>query len=156
MRAHLLLSNMHRGYNHLLDQSMSPEPKALSLLAQRRNLLVAPPNLGLRHREPLAIRAIKLPEVAVDAFVDLLQALLHFGLGEVPVPRVDRFKLAAVDRNARIAKEIDAPAKHHKLTADVADRLAVVLAKIGYRFEIRRQAASQPDELDVALALPLK
>src|SRR5205807_9218465 len=56
----------------------------------------------------------------------------------------------------RIAKEIDAPAKHHKLTADVADRLAVVLAKIGYRFEIRCQAASQPDELDVALALPLK
>ena len=25
--AHLLLSNMHRGYNHLLDQSMSPEPR---------------------------------------------------------------------------------------------------------------------------------
>jgi hypothetical protein len=29
MRAHLLLSNMHRGYNHLLDQSMSPDPSAI-------------------------------------------------------------------------------------------------------------------------------
>src|SRR5207237_7383205 len=121
------------------------------LLAQRRNLLVEPPNLGLRHREPLAIRAIKLPEVAVDAFVDLLQAPLHFGLGEVPVPRVDRFKLAAVDRNARIAKEIDAPAKQHKLTVDVADRVLGVLAKFGYRLELRGEGARWPHELDVAL-----
>src|ERR1039458_6997755 len=44
----------------------------------------------------------------------------------------------------------------HELAADLADGLAVVLAKIGYRFEIRHQAAGQPDQLDVALALPLK
>jgi hypothetical protein len=37
-------------------------------------------------------------------FVDLLQAPLHFGLGEIPVPRVERFELATVDRNARITK----------------------------------------------------
>src|ERR1700682_2795568 len=106
-----------------LHQLCVQRVQTLYLLAQRRNLLVEPRNLGLRRREPLAIRAIKVRQVAIDAFVDLLQA---------------------------------PPAKHHELTADVADRLAVVLAKIGYRFEIRRQAASQPDELDVALALPLK
>jgi len=27
MRAHLLLSNLHRGYNHLLNQSMRPDPR---------------------------------------------------------------------------------------------------------------------------------
>ena len=33
--------------------------------------------------------------------------------------------------------------------------LAVVLAEIGYRLEVRHQAASQPHQLDGALALPL-
>jgi hypothetical protein len=71
-------------------------------------------------------------------------------------PRVNSFELAAVDRNARLAEQLKAPAQHQKLTTDLADRRTVVLAEIGYRFEIRHQAAGQPDELDVALALPLK
>ena len=47
------------------------------------------------------------------------------------------------------------PAQHHELTADFADSLTIVLPEIGYCFEIRHQATSQPDQLDVALALPL-
>ncbi len=58
--------------------------------------------------------------------------------------------------DARLAEQLKAPAQHHELTADLTDGLTVVLAEIGYRLEIWHQAASQPDELDVALALPLK
>src|ERR1700686_904778 len=126
------------------------------LLTQGRDLLVEPRDLGLWHSGSLTIRGIKLREIALDAFVDLLQAPLHLGLSEVPIPRVDRLELAAIDRNARVTQQIDAVAKRHKLAADFADRLAIVLAKIGDRLEIRRQAARQPDEFDVALAFPLK
>src|SRR5450432_1686515 len=58
--------------------------------------------------------------------------------------------------SARVAQQIEAPAQRHELTADFADRLAIVLAKIGDRFEVGRQTASQPDQLDVALAFPFK
>src|SRR5260370_27889885 len=45
--------------------------QTLYLLAQRRNLLVAPPDLGFRHRWALAIGAVELSEVAGSALVDL-------------------------------------------------------------------------------------
>jgi hypothetical protein len=51
-----------------------------------------------------------------------------------------------------LAEQLKAPAQHQKLTADLADRRTVVLAE--NRFEI--QHAAGQDELDVALALPLK
>src|ERR1700694_1899253 len=140
------------GLHHQSVQSV----QALYLLAQRRNLLVEPRDLGLRYLVPLAIGAIKLREIAGYALVNLRQPPLHLGLREVPVPRVDGFELAAVDRNARLAEQFKAPAQHHKLTADLADGLAVVLAEIGYRLEVRHQAAGQPHQLDVALALPLQ
>src|ERR1700738_1710111 len=140
------------GLHHLSVQCV----QALYFLAQRRNLLVEPRDLGLRYLVPLAIGAIKLREIAGYALVNLRQPPLHLGLREVPVPRVDGFVLAAVDRNARLAEQFKAPAQHHKLTADLADGLAVVLAEIGYRLEVRHQAAGQPHQLDVALALPLQ
>jgi hypothetical protein len=58
-----------------------------------------------------------------------------FSLREVPVPRVDRFELAAVNGHTRVAEEIDAPVQYYELAADLADGHAVVLAEIGYRFE---------------------
>ena len=42
--------------------------------------------------------------VAGYALVNLRQPPLHLGLGEVPVPRIDGFELAAIDRNARLAQ----------------------------------------------------
>src|SRR2546425_1734021 len=130
--------------------------QALYLLAQRRNLLVEPSDLGLRYRFPLAIGAVELREIPGDALVNLRQPPLHLGLREVSVPRVDGFELAAVDRNARFAEQLKAPAQNHKLTADLTDSLAIVLPEIGDRLEIRHQAAGQPHQLDVALALPLQ
>src|SRR5437879_8079019 len=131
--------------------------EALNLLTQRRNLLVEPGDLGLRYRFPLAIGAVKLREITGYALVDLRQPPLHFGLREVPVARVDGLELAAVDRNARLAEQLKAAAaQHHELTADLADRLAIVLPEVGYGLEVRHQAAGQPNQLDVALALPLQ
>src|SRR6202051_3395493 len=88
------------GLHHLSVQSV----QALYLLTQRCNLLVEPRDLGLRYRFTLAISAIKLREVAGYALVNLRQPPLHLGLGEVPVPRIDGFELAAIDRNARLAQ----------------------------------------------------
>src|SRR5205823_419683 len=130
--------------------------QALNLLAQRRNLLVEPGDLGLRYRFPLTVSAVELREIAGDALVNLRQPPLHLGLGEVPIPRVDGLELAAVDRNARFAKQFKAAAQHHELTADLADGLAIVLAEVGYGLEVRHQPARQPNQLDVALALPFQ
>src|SRR6266446_1138936 len=130
--------------------------QALNLLTQRCNLLVEPGDLGLRYRFPLTIGAVELREIAGNALVNLRQTALHLGLGEVPIPRVDGLELAAVDRNARFAEQLKASAQHHELTADLADGLAVVLPEVGYRLEVWHQAAGQPDQLDVALALPLQ
>jgi hypothetical protein len=58
-------------------------------------------------------------------------------LGEVPVPRVDGFEPAAVDRNARPAEQLKASAQHHELTGDLVDSRVVVFAEIGYRLKIR-------------------
>src|SRR5512146_1963887 len=140
------------GLHHLSVQYI----EALYLLAQRRNLLVEPRDLGFRYRFPLAICAVELREITGYALINLRQPPLHRGLREVPVPRVDGLELAAVDRDARLAEQLKAPAQHHKLTADPADGLAVVLAEVGYRLEVRHQAAGQPNQLDVALALPLQ
>ena len=140
------------GLHHLSVQSV----QALYLLAQRRNLLVEPGDLGFRYRFPLAIGAVELREITGNALVNLRQPPLHLGLGEVPIPRVDGLELAAVDRNARFAEQFKASAQHHELAADLADGLAVVLAEVGYGLEVRHQAAGQPNQLDVALALPLQ
>jgi hypothetical protein len=88
--------------------------------------------------------------------VNLRQPPLHLGLRKVPVSRVDGFELAAVNRNTRLAEQLKAPAQHHALTADLTDGRAIVLSEIGYRLENRHQAAGEPNQLDVALALPLQ
>src|SRR6202171_1415116 len=124
------------GLHHLSVQSV----QALYLLAQRRNLLVEPGDLGFRYRFPLAIGAVELREIPGNALVNLRQPPLHLGLREVPVPRVDGFELAAVDRDARLAQQLKASAQHHELTADLADRLAIILAEVGYRLECRHKA----------------
>src|SRR4029079_13731831 len=128
--------------------------QALNLLAQRRNLLVKTGDFGLRHRFSLAISTVELREITGNALVDLRQPPLHLGLGEVPIPRVDGLELAAVDRNARFAEQLQAAAQHHALTADPADGLAIVFTEVGYGLEVRHQPARQPHQLDVALTLP--
>ena len=83
----------------------------------------------------------------------ICQPPLHFGLGEVPIPRVDGLEFAAVDGNPRFAEQLKASAQHHELTANFANGLAIVLTEVGYGLEVRHQPAGQPNQLDVALAL---
>src|SRR3954471_11730617 len=68
------------GLHHLSVQTV----QTLYLLTQRRNLLVKPGDLGLRHSFPLTISTVELREITGNALVDLRQTALHLGLGEVP------------------------------------------------------------------------
>jgi len=67
--------------------------------------------------------------------------------------RLDLFSEAIV---AIDGSKFKAAAQPHELAADLADRLAIVLAEVGDGLEIRHQAAGQPNQLDVALTLPLQ
>src|SRR4051812_41336361 len=55
-----------------------------------------------------------------------------------------------------IREQFKATAQHHELAANLADGFAIVLPKVGYRLEVRHQASGQPNQFDVALALPLQ
>ena len=76
-------------------------------LTQRCNLLVEPGDLSFRYRFPSTIGAVELREITGNALVNLRQTALHLGLGEVPIPRVDGLELAAIDRNARFAEQLE-------------------------------------------------
>ena len=90
-----------------------------------------------------------------EGMLHSLAAEAHFHRVSIE-PRVDGLELAAIDRNARLAEQLKASSQHHELAADLADGLAIVLAEIGYRLEVRHQTPGQPHQLDVALALPLQ
>ena len=104
----------------------------------------------------MAVSGLKLGQIPLDARLDLFHPLSHLGLGEVPVPLVDRFELAPVGGHCCGGEQARTPAHHDELAARFADGRAVVFAKIGDGLEIRCQAACQPHRLDVALAFPLK
>ena len=90
------------------------------------------------------------------AVLNLLHPPCHLGLGEVPVPIVDRLELAAVDGNACHRQKPDPAAQLDKLRTHLADRSTVVFAKVGNRLVIRHQAARQPHHLDIAACFSLQ
>lgn len=57
---------------------------------------------------------------------------------------------AAVGEQPHLAARLD------ELPASAADRLAVVLPKVGDRLEVRHRSTGEPDQLDVALGFPLQ
>src|SRR6476619_8415365 len=109
-----------------------------------------------RHRITLAVGSLQLRQVARDALVDPLKTPFHLGLGEVLIARIDRLEFGTVDGDARHVQQIKLAAQRHEGTADLTNRLAVVLAEIRNGLEVRRQLPRQPDQLDVALAFALK
>src|SRR4029077_15241928 len=104
----------------------------------------------------MAVGSLQLHHVACDALVDPLKTPLHLGLGEVLIARIDSLEFGTIDGNARLAQQIKLAAQRHEGTADLTNRLAVVLAEIRNGLEVRRQLPRQPDQLDVALAFALK
>src|SRR4029077_20504844 len=72
------------------------------------------------------------------------------------IARIDSLEFGTIDRDARLAQQIKLAAQRHKGTADLTNRLAVVLAEVRNGLEVRCQLSRQPDQLDVALAFALK
>src|SRR5437763_7585442 len=100
-----------------------------------------------------AVGGVEGRQVALDALLELLFALLDLGRREVPVSTVDRLELAAIDSHCALREELELPAQHHEATTDVADPRAVVMPEVRDGLEVRRQTPRQPHQLDAALAL---
>src|SRR4029077_7025589 len=88
-----------------------------------------------------------------NALLDLRQAPLHLSLREVVVARVNRFELAAVDRNARFRQQTHLAAQGNELPEDLLDGRAVVFAEIGDGFVIRKEPSRQPHHFQIAASL---
>ena len=104
----------------------------------------------------MPVSSIEFGQVTIDARFDFLHPPLQLGTGEVSVTIIDGFELAAVDGNQGFREQSQLLTQHHKLTANIADRFAVVFAETGDGLEVRHQTPRQPHQLDIALALFLK
>src|SRR6516164_6001058 len=65
---------------------------------KRGDLVLQPRRLGLCQLAFLTVRRLQRRQIALDARLDLLHALLQLGAGEVLIASVHRLELAAVDR----------------------------------------------------------
>src|SRR3546814_13090499 len=74
----------------------------------------------------------------------------------LPLSVVHCLGLAAIDGDDDIAEQPDLPTQHHDLAAYPADGLAVFAAEVSDRFEVGRQSARQPHQLDIATRLCLE
>ena len=126
------------------------------LLLDRLDLLLNMLDPRFRHQRRLPVRSIQFRQIARDALLQLLHPRLELAVGEVLVAIVDRFELAAIDRDDRLGEQLQIAAQDDELPAHAADRLAVIFAKVGDRLEVRRQSSGQPNQLDVALGLALE
>ena len=91
----------------------------------------------------------------LDALLQLALEPLNLARCEVALAVVDRLELAAVDGHHR-TEQLQFAAQHDEAAADASDALAVVSAEVSNGLEVRRQAASEPHELQVALSLALQ
>ena len=76
------------------------------------------------HRR-VAVGTVELNQVALDALLELLHARLQLAVGEVLVAVIDRLELAAVDGHDAVREQLQPPAQHNELAADLADRIAM-------------------------------
>lgn len=106
----------------------------------------------------IAIRSArsKLFQIAADAVLHVLHAGAELMNGQITIPVVDCLELAAVNGNHAVGQQVELPANGNEATADLADRRPVVSSEIRNGLEVRGKAASQPDQLQIALSLSLK
>src|SRR3990167_654025 len=64
-----------------------------------------------------AVGCLQRVQVALNALLDLLLALVDLAGGEVAVPRVDSLELAAIDGHQRPAEQLELSAQHHEAAA---------------------------------------
>ena len=130
--------------------------KLLHLCLQRSNVPLQ--SLGLKgcHLWLMPVSSIEILEVAVDAVLYRLHAVLQLGSGEVAVMVVDCLEFAAIDGHNRFRKHSKLLAHQDKLARDAADGRTVVFTEVGNCFEVRCQAACQPHQLNIALGFLLQ
>src|SRR5688572_26810005 len=99
-------------------------------------------------------RRLRQSDRALSIF-ELRPPPLHLATREVLVAIVHRLELAAVDRHARRCQQAHLTAQIDEASANLADGLVIVLAKVGERLVIGYKAAREPHHLDVASGLAL-
>src|SRR5215510_4403694 len=90
----------------LLLQFLTNRVHALHLLAQGADLLAQPLGLGFDLGRLGAVGGLQRAQVALDAFFDLLMALVDLARSEVTVAAVDALELAAVNGHDGLRKEL--------------------------------------------------
>ena len=120
------------------------------------NLLFNVRHPSLRNRRRLPIGPVQIDQVALDTLLQVLHPHVDLVLREVLVPRVHGLELAPVDRDRRLREQTYPAAQFDELPANLPNGFAVVFAEVGDRLEIRHQAPREPDQLHVALRLPLQ
>src|ERR1019366_1270033 len=75
---------------------------------------------------------------------------------KIAISIVDRFELAAVDRDARLRQQTHLATEIDEARANLADRRAIVLAEIGNHLVIGNQPSEQPHDFQVSAGLALK
>lgn len=124
---------------------------------EQGDLVLDVPNTHLGSQLRLAVCPIEFFHIADDAPLDLLYTTcLDLAFAVIPVPVVHRLELAAVDGNFAAFEHVEFVAQQNELSADIADRLAIVFAEVGNGLEVWREPVGQPHPFDVALGFTLQ
>jgi hypothetical protein len=111
---------------------------------------------GLRDRRLLTISRVERLKISSNTRLDIAHAPFELGVREVAVAMVHRLELATVDRNDYFSEEVQTLAQHYELTANIANRFAVVSPEPSYGFEVGRKPTREPHKFDVSLRLAFK
>jgi hypothetical protein len=95
-------------------------------------------------------------EVFVQPLMGFANELSQRRADEVAVFVVDRLDPGSVDRQQLATIEAEPPAQQHELAEHRFEGAATVASEVRDRFEVRLEAAQQPDDLDIALGFPLQ
>src|SRR5271155_3227720 len=116
--------------------------EAPHLLLQLGDLLLQTGRLGFESLgRLLPVGTVELVQIAGDALLNLRHPPLHLRPGEVLVSVVHRLELAAVNRNAGFREQAYGATEGNKLSADLTDGAAIVLAEVGNRLVIGDKTA---------------
>ena len=104
----------------------------------------------------LPIRRIELGEIPRHTLLELRAPAIDLPSCKIAISIIDRFELAAVDRDARLRQQTHLATEIDEARAHPADRRAIVLAEISNHLVIGNQPSEQPYDFQVAAGLALK
>jgi hypothetical protein len=133
-------------------QSLAQRLVLAALLAERLDLL----RKVLYARAALAclldISGVQPAQIILKLLVGRRDELFQRSLGEVAILVVDGLDARSIHSEEFAAEQIEPPAKDNEGAKNQPKSGAIAAAEISDCFEIRLQAAQQPDQLDVAMA----